>query len=116
MTVPKNVTVDNGQLRRLEKQTADQVRENIRVIRSRLDSVEKALDLNRQLNELGELQQLGPRLDSAIASLSMIRRMQRMAYDWEVENQKCPVCRGTVGDHKMSCRQEDREIKGWEKD
>lgn len=59
------------------KATKQSVRVQIRAIRDRLDSLENALDHDRVLNDLGELQQLGPILDAKVAALATLQSIQQ---------------------------------------
>lgn len=50
--------------------------QRVRDVRLRLDSIEGQLQQGRVLNSMGELQQLGPQLDCAVATFAALQRLK----------------------------------------
>lgn len=51
--------------------------QRVRDVRYRLDALEGQLEHGRVLNSMGELQQLGPQLDCAVAAFATLQRLQQ---------------------------------------
>lgn len=73
------------------------VRAAISAVRDRLDTLETNLANGRTLNDLGELQQLGPQLDAAVARLSALREI-RDEYNRGVVDAISHIDRGVTND------------------
>jgi hypothetical protein len=65
------------ELQRAMRDARQLILQRIRDVRLRLDSLEQQLEQDRVINSMGELQQLGPQLDAAVASFATLQCLNR---------------------------------------